>query len=222
MKKFADTIVRESVASAMQHNKLPDELSVVDVHKAILKLPRCDFLRNSYLGYKKEDTMGSYPTAATAATSDSKEIKAESSYTDISGATPTVNVKTEPMETMESRMVTMDTELSNQGMSSTMGSVASSLNLKMEVMDESSNETRSLTRSSGDRIQMERRKSLSRTSSLASMTDFETLIPEFEIPPLMQDDWEVLFSWFSVLLKSLSCCVILCLKLFLLTWNLNL
>ena len=84
-------------------------------------------------------------------------------------------------------MINMETELSNQGMSSTVGSVTSSLNLKMEVMDESSNETRSLTRS-GDRIQMERPKSLSRTSSLASMTDFETLIPEFEIPPLMQDD----------------------------------
>ena len=193
MKKFADTIVRESVASAMQHNRLPDELSVVDVHKAILKLPRCDFLRNSYLGYKKEDTMGSYPiAAATAATSDSKEVKTETSFTDVSSATSTVNVKSEPMETMESSMINMETELSNQGMSSTVGSVASSLNLKMEVMDESSNETRSLTRS-GDRIQMERPKSLSRTSSLASMTDFETLIPEFEIPPLMQDDWEVLF-----------------------------
>ena len=198
MKKFADTIVRESVASAMQHNKLPDELSVVDVHKAILRLPRCDFLRNSYLGYKKEDTMGSYPTAATAATSDNKEVKTETSFADVSGATPTVNVKTEPMETMESGMINMETELSNHGMSSTVGSVASSLNLKMEVMDESSNETRSLTRS-GDRAQMERRKSLSRTSSLASMTDFETLIPEFEIPPLMQDDWEVLFSFFSAL-----------------------
>ena len=188
MKKFADTIVRESVASAMQHNRLPDELSVVDVHKAILKLPRCDFLRNSYLGYKKEDTMGNYPTApATAATSDSKEVKTKTSFTDVSSGTSTVNVKSEPMETMESSMINMETELSNQGMSSTVGSVASSLNLKMEVMDESSNETRSLTRS-GDRIQMERPKSLSRTSSLASMTDFETLIPEFEIPPLMQDD----------------------------------
>ena len=187
MKKFADTIVRESVASAMQHNRLPDELSVADVHKAILKLPRCDFLRNSYLGYKKEDTMGSYPTAATAATSDSKEVKTETSFTDVSSGTSTVNVKAEPMETMESNMINMETELSNQGMSSTVGSVASSLNLKMEVMDESSNETRSLTRS-GDRIQMERPKSLSRTSSLASMTDFETLIPEFDIPPLMQDD----------------------------------
>ena len=173
MKKFADTILREAVASAMRHNKVPEELSVVDVHKSILNLPRCDFLRNSYLGFK-EDTMGSYTTAAVAG-NDSKDVKANADSTE-SG--PSFSIKTEPMETDESNVI----EFSAQGMS---GSAAFNQNLKMEMMDESSNETRSVTRS-GERS--ERAKSLSRTSSLASMTDFETLVPGFEIPPLMQDD----------------------------------
>ena len=172
----------------MHHHRLPEELSVVDMHKAILKLKKCDFLRNSYLGYKKEDTTGSYPTGVTLTNDGSKGLIG-GSLLETSDSSGTVNVKPEPMETEDS-MNNMDTELSNQGMTSTVGSVASSFNLGVETLDESSNETKSLSRwqNLGDKARTERAKSLSRTSSLASMTDLETLVPEFEIPPLMQDD----------------------------------
>ncbi len=195
MKKFADTLIRESVASAMQQNKLPEELSVVDVHRALLRLPKCDFLRNSYLGYVKEETGEANSTGNTNSDKGAMNhveqpiVKTELWATCVKTETEDSFMEAESSNHgLSSTMGSVGSNL-NLGLSSTMGSVGSNLNLKVEAMDESSNESRSFMMRShfspGDRAYSDRALSISRTSSLASMTDFE---PHFEIPPFVQDD----------------------------------
>ncbi len=188
MKRFADVLLRESVASAMRQNRLPEELSVVDVHKAVLRLPKCDFLRNAFLGQTKEED-GSEPGGAGRseglAGSETQEAPGE------------VRVKQEPMDTDQSPWnLEPQASGSTQGFSEVHGSSGFSLNLKTEeddegTLDESSNDSRSLLtpRSGAGRAQAAAEDwSISRTSSLASMTEFETMMPQFEIPPFVQDD----------------------------------
>lgn len=58
VEQFSSEILRESLANAhgkSQQNRIPREISAMDVHQAISSIPTCDFLTNRYMGIMVKD-----------------------------------------------------------------------------------------------------------------------------------------------------------------------
>ncbi|KAI1883002.1 hypothetical protein AGOR_G00240740 [Albula goreensis] len=56
--QFANEILREALAGAYQkspQNRVPREITAMDIHQAISSIPTCDFLTNKYMGYLLRD-----------------------------------------------------------------------------------------------------------------------------------------------------------------------
>ncbi|KAJ8270184.1 hypothetical protein GJAV_G00111320 [Gymnothorax javanicus] len=52
--QFANEILREALAGAYQkspQNRVPREITAMDIHQAICSIPTCDFLTNKYMGF---------------------------------------------------------------------------------------------------------------------------------------------------------------------------
>ncbi|KAJ8357429.1 hypothetical protein SKAU_G00202230 [Synaphobranchus kaupii] len=56
--QFANEILREALAGAYQkspQNRVPREITAMDVHQAVSSIPTCDFLTNKYMGFLLRD-----------------------------------------------------------------------------------------------------------------------------------------------------------------------